>query len=475
MPRQEHKIYATIRRTQVNAALNRPSDTVTADDILVHLHVGVTPILRDTLTRLLNNWVALDDLDAEAAADGIDAVLKLELILQHLAKAGLLELATAEESPLAKLVPISSSFVLRFPLIDSDLAYRMSRFAYLRSESGILILETPRGFARITLLRSEATRFVYNLCEGTTVTVMLKVKGSISTAEINTFLQLLLIGAIIEPCNENGFIPEDHNPVLRQWEFHDLLFHSRSRTGRHDSPMGGTFRFRGELDPQPAVKPRSSIQPGIPLSRPDIDLLMANDRSLTFVLETRHSIRTHGSIPITIQELGQFLFRVGYVRHIYRTDIGEFTQRPYPSGGASYELEFYIIVDRCQGLQRGFYYYDPAYHVLHPVSPPTDDMEMMLYEAWVSSAMTCRPQVLLIIASRFQRVSWKYQGMAYATQLKNVGVVYATMYLVANAMNLAPCALGVGNSDRFCRLAGTDYFKEGSVGEFMLGSRATYY
>jgi hypothetical protein len=39
------------------------------------------------------------------------------------------------------------------------------------------------------------------------------------------------------------------------------------------------------------------------------------------------------------------------------------------------------------------------------------------------------------------------------------------------AMGLAPCALGGGDSDLFARAAGTDYYAETSVGEFLLGSR----
>ncbi len=79
--------------------------------------------------------------------------------------------------------------------------------------------------------------------------------------------------------------------------------------------------------------------------------------------------------------------------------------------------------------------------------------------------------MLITLASRFQRLSWKYESIVYATTLKNVGVLLQTMYLVATAMGLAPCALGNGNSDLFAAAAGTDYYAETSVGEFMLGSR----
>jgi hypothetical protein len=38
-------------------------------------------------------------------------------------------------------------------------------------------------------------------------------------------------------------------------------------------------------------------------------------------------------------------------------------------------------------------------------------------------------------------------------------------------MNLAPCALGGGNSDLFAEAAGLDYYAETSVAEFMLSAR----
>ena len=80
-------------------------------------------------------------------------------------------------------------------------------------------------------------------------------------------------------------------------------------------------------------------------------------------------------------------------------------------------------------------------------------------------------QVVVILAARFRRLTWKYSSIAYALILKHVGVVYQTMYLTATAMGLAPCALGGGDSDLFARASGVDYYDESSVGEFLLGSR----
>ena len=85
--------------------------------------------------------------------------------------------------------------------------------------------------------------------------------------------------------------------------------------------------------------------------------------------------------------------------------------------------------------------------------------------------MESPPQVMLLLAARFGRTMWKYESMAYALVLKQVGILYQTMYLTATAMGLAPCALGGGNSDAFAAATGLDYYEETSVGEFLLGSR----
>lgn len=96
-------------------------------------------------------------------------------------------------------------------------------------------------------------------------------------------------------------------------------------------------------------------------------------------------------------------------------------------------------------------------------------MEALIAEAAGATGHTGHPQILFTIASRFDRFNWKYSGMAYAAQLKNVGAIYQTMYLVATAMGLGGCALGLGNSDRFARITGRDWLEEGSIGEFMIG------
>lgn len=144
--------------------------------------------------------------------------------------------------------------------------------------------------------------------------------------------------------------------------------------------------------------------------------------------------------------------------------------RPYPSGGAIYELEIYPVVNRCDGLEAGVYHYQPLEHCLYQISAGNRDVEALIEDSRKSIGELDTLQVLLIITARFGRLFWKYESIAYALILKHVGVLYQILYLVPTGTHLAPCALGIGNSDLFAKITGLDYYEESSVGEFMLGS-----
>ena len=158
-----------------------------------------------------------------------------------------------------------------------------------------------------------------------------------------------------------------------------------------------------------------------------------------------------------------------------RTDdtLYEHTSRPYPSGGATYDLELYLTVDRCDGLEPGLYHYDPDRHALEHLDQLTAATGQMLLDATGATGGLVRPQVLLTVASRFARISWKYEGMAYATTLRNVGAFYQTLWLVATAMGIACCPLGGGDASAFAEATGLDPYVESNVGEVTLGRLAS--
>jgi SagB-type dehydrogenase family enzyme len=82
------------------------------------------------------------------------------------------------------------------------------------------------------------------------------------------------------------------------------------------------------------------------------------------------------------------------------------------------------------------------------------------------------PQILITIAARFGRVSWKYSSIAFSLILKDAGALMQTFYLMATDMGLGGCAIGIANLDVFAKMTGIDFHVEGPVGQFALGRAA---
>ena len=202
---------------------------------------------------------------------------------------------------------------------------------------------------------------------------------------------------------------------------------------------------------------------------------------LAKLLRERHSVRSFDhQRPITLAELSRFLDGTARVLATSQSGIGpgegdpsvEYTVRPYPSAGASYELELYLAVDSCEGLARGFYHYDAGGHALVPIGAPAQELDALLRDAAFAMDAPAVPQILLTIAARFGRISWKYSSIAYALILKDVGVLTQTLYLMTTEMGLGGCAIGISNIDLFAKLTGLDLHVEGPVGLFALGRGA---
>ena len=196
-------------------------------------------------------------------------------------------------------------------------------------------------------------------------------------------------------------------------------------------------------------------------------------------LAERRSLRERGEAPITLSQLGEFLWHSARVHTQVpvdpdRPDSYELTLRPYASGGSLHDLELYLTVTRCTGLESGSYHYDPLNHELERLAGPGEQQQRLVQAAMRATGMNQPPDILITLATRFGRVAWKYESLAYSLVLKNVGGLYQQMYLVATALGLAPCALGAGNSDHFAEAAGGNYYEETSVGEFILSSRVGY-
>lgn len=343
----------------------------------------------------------------------------------------------------------------------------LSRFALLRRHGSGIVVESPRAWCDVRVHDSSVLVVLGELATSGSAAVVrsLSVEAGERMLRDLRWAEIAVTAADIE----------ETDLQLRQWSPHELWFHERSRLGHHNSlgnGFGGTFWAKGSFDPLPAVRdPYAGAV--IDLYRPDLNALQSADSTLTTVLESRRSIRTHDDDhPLNLGQLGEFLYRCARTRLMRTVDGVEYASRPYPSGGSAYELELYTVVRHAADLDPGMYHYDSYDHQLRLVREPThSSVRRLLRGTAHSSSARTPPQILIVIAARVGRLMWKYEGMPYALILKHVGVLHQTMYCVATAMGLAPCGLGSGDSVAFTEATGTNPFIECSVGEFMLGSR----
>jgi SagB-type dehydrogenase family enzyme len=400
---------------------------------------------------------------------------EINLLVQRLARSGLLEYRLGPARGVQDSVVIEPQIADYSPQIskigNTD-TIALSRFAYLRRRRTEMVLESPRAGALFRITDPKMAAALVTLSKPQKISRYRKERGFPGLE----FLGLLMDCQILFKLRDgdsDGLRPSEGDPSLVLWDFHDLLFHTHSTEGRQANPIGGLYSYSDLTAPLPAVRPP---WPGKTI---DLDGAVTSPPSpFAGLLDARHSIRDFDDgHPITLGELATLLQTTARVRAKWTapSDMGEegpevsYASRPYPSGGAAYELELYLAVNQCEGLARGFYHYDAERHALTPIEVRPQDLDAQLSDAEFAIGASGAPHILIVIAARFGRVSWKYSSVAYSLILKDVGVLTQTLYLAATDMGLGGCAIGTNNIGRFARMTGLEFSTEGPVGLFALG------
>lgn len=393
------------------------------------------------------------------------AEAQLRFALARLAGLGVLRyVVPGAHEPLATLQATTAWFTLSPLEPPPQTPLRLSRFSLLRREGDVLVMESARVHSRVLLHHPAAAQVAWALATPRLPSEVAGVLG-LEEAPTRTLVGLLARAGHLLPTDARGLTEEEREPEWATWEFHDRLFHSRSRHVPLHAQVGASFRLKDQLPPPPALKPSQGS--GMELPRPDLERLARTDPPLADVMERRRSVREYAEQPLTVEQVGALLYRCARVRERIPSDLYERTRRPYPSGGATHPLEVYLAVRDCAGLEPGLFHYEPQAHALERLRAAGPELEELLEAGRVGSQP---PQVLLVMTARFQRVSWKYESIAYSLLLKEAGVLLHSLQLAATAMGLAACAVGFGDAEAFARAAGLASHAETSVAEVALGS-----
>lgn len=345
--------------------------------------------------------------------------------------------------------PLPGHFPLAIEQISTARPLRLAKFTAFAAEGGRIVVRNPLSDRWLELNNPQVVAWLAQFAQ--------PLAYADTAEDMQSLVAVLALGQLLLPCDAEGLTLDETDPVRRMWEPHDLLFHSRSRRGRSDRPVGNTHEFLADRDVEEMRLGWAPVREWRVLPEPTIP----RDPGLFETMLSRRSIRTFSRDPVPLGQLSALL-QLALGR---RPDGNPY----YPSGGAIYELTFYVAVAGTSELPSGLYRYDVACDRLGLMETEISGVARLLDDAAHAMGVTTPPPMLLIIAGRYPALRRKYGGLSYSLQLKHVGVVQEALYLTASAIGLAGCALGVGDSDRFARVTGLDYLKESSVGEFAFG------
>lgn len=407
---------------------------------------------------------------------GKSAIAKeVDALVRRLARHGLLEyrlLSPCGGQDLVVIEPqVPEYWPQRVKLGESDTVV-LSRFAYLRRRGNEMVLESPRAGALFRIGDPAIGAMLATLSQPHKISRLRR-----DAPGFNIELLELLLGSQfllkLDVESGDGLRENEGDGNLVLWDFHDLVFHTRSTEGRQTNPVGSTFAYASVASPLPAVRPAWAGK------KIDLRKFFTSHPISPFaqLLRERHSVRDFDDEhPITLAELARFLDTTARVLSEWKSDANfagspeiTYSKRPYPSAGSAYELELYLAVSNCEGLARGLYHYDAGGHALVAIGASAQQFQALSAAAEFAMDASGPPQVLITIAARFGRISWKYSSIAYSLILKDVGSMIQTFYLAAADMGLGGCAIGTGNIDLFAKMTGLEFHVEGPVGQFALG------
>ncbi len=190
---------------------------------------------------------------------------------------------------------------------------------------------------------------------------------------------------------------------------------------------------------------------------------LSKKTSLKEVLGKRISEKKFSEQPISINKLSALLYYSSGLKNI---SSDKAANRFYPSGGARYPLETYLIALNIP-LPRGLYHYYLKSHSLEKLLLfESFDTDIYFNQDWIRKS-SC----IIIISAVFKRNTMKYGDRGYRHILTEAGHMGQNIYLLSTAFNLNCCAIGGYIDDEINRLLEIDGVDESVVYVLAIGTK----
>lgn len=164
------------------------------------------------------------------------------------------------------------------------------------------------------------------------------------------------------------------------------------------------------------------------------------ENKITKLLTTRRSTRKFNSVKIDIHTLSDILhYSAGLVNIDTKNSINTTSRRPYPSAGARYPLEIYVVIINGERIKNGLYHYDVKDNKL-------EYLREFNIENWIDKAIqenwAKESSAIFIITSVFERTTIKYKDRGYRYSLIEAGHLGQNIILTSMNLGFKSCPLG---------------------------------
>ena len=192
--------------------------------------------------------------------------------------------------------------------------------------------------------------------------------------------------------------------------------------------------------------------------------LVSGNISLKTSLFERSSRREFSKLPITLSELSTLLYYSAGEKKDKKHVLPR--SRFYPSPGARYPLEVYLI-SRKSELPRGVYHYYIKNHSLERLlSFKKFEFRKYFNQSWIEKS-----GIIILITAVFKRNAIKYGDRGYRHVLVESGHMAQNFYLLSSALNLYCCGIGGYVDDELNKLIDVDGVEESVVYVLAIGSQ----
>lgn len=182
------------------------------------------------------------------------------------------------------------------------------------------------------------------------------------------------------------------------------------------------------------------------------------------LLNGRESTREFNDSPIPFEKLNKILF---YSFGIKNPEVSsEHTRRFYPSAGARYPIEAYLLNNNVEELNKGLYHYNCKSNELESLL----EKDLSLESSQIFGEAYKGNPNFIVINGVISRTEVKYGINAYRFALIESGHIGQNISLLAQKENLGCCALGGFDNDKLSKLLDINQEDEIPLYVFSLGN-----